>query len=130
LAIERLQLRSELYKPPETVDDRVGAIIEQAGKIISGSKTKQRALLIEACTLLAQEIFQVVLDSENPNGEYCVIIEQYVNERSLAIGKMRANPTAQLRGFAEHYERCLQNIVQYQHMIHETDSNKRYSSTD
>ncbi|CAF5062521.1 unnamed protein product, partial [Rotaria sp. Silwood1] len=25
----------------------------------------------------------------------------------LAIGKMRANPTAQLKGFADHYEKCI-----------------------
>lgn len=69
LALDRLQLRSELYKIPENIDDRVATIIEQAGKLTSGNKNKQRALLIEACSLLAQDSFQVVLDSENPNGK-------------------------------------------------------------
>ena len=64
-----MQLRGELYKIPENVDDRVGMIIEQAGKTASGNKNKQRALLIDACLLLAQDAFQVVLDSENPNGK-------------------------------------------------------------
>lgn len=54
---------------PENPDDRVGTIIEQAGKLPQGNKNKQRALLIEACLLLAQDAFQVVLDSENPNGK-------------------------------------------------------------
>ncbi|CAF0931723.1 unnamed protein product, partial [Adineta ricciae] len=109
LALERLQLRGELYKIPENVDDRVGMIIEQAGKTASGNKNKQRALLIEACLLLAQDAFQVVLDSENPN----------------AIGKMRANPTAQLKGFADHYEKCIQNITHYERIMAETDQDKR-----
>ena len=61
-------MRTELYKTPENIDDRVGTIIEQAGKASNGNKNKQRALLIEACSLLAQDAFQVVLDSENPNG--------------------------------------------------------------
>ncbi|CAF3398996.1 unnamed protein product [Rotaria sp. Silwood1] len=77
---------------------------------INGNKNKQRALLIEACLLLAQDAFQVVLDSENPN----------------AIGKMRANPTAQLKGFADHYEKCIQNTTQYERsMSEETDQDKR-----
>ncbi|CAF3402753.1 unnamed protein product [Rotaria sp. Silwood1] len=110
LGLERLHLRSELYKIPENIDDRVGIIIEQAGKAINGNKNKQRALLIEACLLLAQDAFQVVLDSENPN----------------AIGKMRANPTAQLKGFADHYEKCIQNTTQYERsMSEETDQDKR-----
>ena len=78
LALERLQLRSELYKTPENIDDRVGMIIEQAGKTSSGNKNKQRALLIDACSLLAQDSFQIVLDSENPNGEYQSIFERIV----------------------------------------------------
>ena len=69
LGLERLRLRCELYKVPENIDDRVGIIIEQAGKATHGNKNKQRALLIEACLLLAQDAFQVVLDSENPNGK-------------------------------------------------------------
>lgn len=69
LGLERLHLRSELYKVPDNVDDRVATIIEQAGKTSHGSKNKQRALLIEACMLLAQDAFQVVLDSENPHGK-------------------------------------------------------------
>lgn len=68
LALERLHLRSELYKIPDNIDDRVGTIIEQAGKATTVNKNKQRALLMEACLLLAQDAFQVVLDSENPNG--------------------------------------------------------------
>lgn len=68
LALERLHLRGELYKIPDAIDDRVGMIVEQAGKTASGNKNKQRALLIEACLLLAQDTFQVVLDAENPNG--------------------------------------------------------------
>ena len=68
MALERLRLRCELYKTPDNVDDRVGIIIEQAGKIPHGNKNKQRALLIDACILLARDAFQVVLDSENPNG--------------------------------------------------------------
>ncbi|UJR28166.1 hypothetical protein I4U23_009420 [Adineta vaga] len=109
LALERLHLRGELYKIPENVDDRVGMIIEQAGKTASGNKNKQRALLIDACLLLAQDAFQVVLDSENPN----------------AIGKMRANPTAQLKGFADHYEKCIQNITHYERTMGETNQDKR-----
>ncbi|CAF1356153.1 unnamed protein product [Adineta steineri] len=109
LALERLNLRGELYKVPDNVDDRVGIIIEQAGKTISGNKNKQRALLIDACLLLAPDAFQVVLDSENPN----------------AIGKMRANPTAQLKGFADHYEKCIQNISHYERIMTETDQDKR-----
>ena len=70
LALDRLHLRSELYKIPENIDDRVGIIIEQAGKTTNGNKNKQRALLIDACSLLAQDSFQVVLDAENPNGKY------------------------------------------------------------
>ena len=38
---------------------------------------------------------------------------------------MRANPTAQLKGFAEHYEKCLQNTVHYQRLMGETDQDKR-----
>lgn len=76
LGLERLQLRSELYKTPENIDDRVGMIIEQAGKISSGNKNKQRALLIEGCSLLAQDSFQIVLDSENPNGRYQSIFDR------------------------------------------------------
>ncbi|CAF0762870.1 unnamed protein product [Rotaria sordida] len=109
LALERLHLRSELYKIPENIDDRVGIIIEQAGKSTNGNKNKQRALLIEACLLLAQDAFQVVLDSENPN----------------AIGKMRANPTAQLKAFADHYEKCIQNTTQYERLISEANEDKR-----
>jgi len=44
----------------------------------------------------------------------------------LAIGKMRANPTAQLKGFAEHYEKCIQNTVHYERLMPETDQDKRY----
>ncbi|CAF5088552.1 unnamed protein product, partial [Rotaria magnacalcarata] len=109
LALERLHLRSELYKTPENIDDRVATIIEQAGKATNGNKNKQRALLTEACLLLAQDAFQVVLDSENPN----------------AIGKMRANPTAQLKGFADHYEKCIQSTTQYERLMSETNQDKR-----
>ena len=44
----------------------------------------------------------------------------------LAIGKMRANPTAQLKGLADHYEKCIQNITQYERIMAETDQDKRY----
>lgn len=43
----------------------------------------------------------------------------------LAIGKMRANPTAQLKGFAEHYEKCIQSTTQYENLMSETDQDKR-----
>ncbi|CAF3399137.1 unnamed protein product [Rotaria socialis] len=109
LALERLHLRCELYKTPENIDDRVATIIEQAGKATNGNRNRQRALLTEACLLLAQDAFQVVLDSENPN----------------AIGKMRANPTAQLKGFADHYEKCIQSTTQYERLMSETNQDKR-----
>ncbi|CAF4589383.1 unnamed protein product, partial [Rotaria sp. Silwood2] len=41
------------------------------------------------------------------------------------IGKMRANPTAQLKGFADHYEKCIQNTTQYERLMSETDQDKR-----
>jgi hypothetical protein len=43
----------------------------------------------------------------------------------LAIGKMRANPTAQLKGFADHYEKCIQSTVHYERLMPETDQDKR-----
>ncbi|CAF1033824.1 unnamed protein product, partial [Didymodactylos carnosus] len=109
LALDRLNVRTELYKRPDSDEDKVAMIIEQAGKASVGAKSNQRALLIEACNLLAPDAFNVVLDSENPN----------------AIGKIRANPTAQLKGFAEHYEKCLQNTVHYERIIGETNQDKR-----
>lgn len=127
MALERLRLRCELYKTPESVDDRVGAIIEQAGKTIDGNRNKQRALLLEACSLLAPDAFQVVLDSENPNGS----AKQGPGSRHvalhsrLAVGKMRAHPTAQLKGFAEHFEKCLESTVHYERVMNESDQDKR-----
>ena len=41
---------------------------------------------------------------------------------------MRANPTAQLKGFAEHYEKCIQNTVHYERLMPETDQDKRLNS--
>ena len=49
----------------------------------------------------------------------------FLFQSSVAIGKMRANPTAQLKGFAEHFEKCIQNTTHYERLIPETDQNKR-----
>lgn len=127
LALERLHLRTELYKTPENIDDRVGTIIEQAGKSGNGSKSKQRALLTEACILLAEDAFQVVLDSENPNGKRKILVKlfSFKDDYNLAIGKMRANPTAQLKGFADHYEKCIQNTSHYERLMSETNQDRR-----
>jgi len=43
---------------------------------------------------------------------------------------MRANPTAQLKGFADHYEKCIQNINHYERIMSETDQDKRYEYFD
>jgi septal ring factor EnvC (AmiA/AmiB activator) len=80
---------------------------------------------MEACLLLAQDAFQVVLDSENPNGKKEIYQRLFFSEQILAIGKMRANPTAQLKGFADHYEKCIQSTVHYERLMPETDQDKR-----
>jgi hypothetical protein len=49
----------------------------------------------------------------------------FFSEQILAIGKMRANPTAQLKGFADHYEKCIQSTVHYERLMPETDQDKR-----
>jgi hypothetical protein len=37
--------------------------------------------LIEACLLLAQDSFQVVLDSENPNGKLHIFQKKFFDEK-------------------------------------------------
>ena len=97
--MERLHLRSELYKIPDNIDDRVATIIEQAGKTSSGNKNKQRALLTEACSLLAQDSFQVVLDSENPNGKSENISMKILNKLDFSYRKDASESNCAIKRF-------------------------------
>ncbi|KAL4232411.1 Cilia and flagella associated protein 46 [Mactra antiquata] len=63
--LHRLDLRSELYKQPERVEDIAGMIIEQARKANSGTMRMKRSLLVKAGEALAPDAFLLVLDSES-----------------------------------------------------------------
>ena len=65
VSLERLELRAELYKTPDGVEDQAGQIIEQARKSQSGTMRMKRSLLVRAGQALAPDAFVLVLESEN-----------------------------------------------------------------
>ena len=65
MSLERLELRAELYKTPDGVEDQAGQIIEQARKSQSGTMRMKRSLLVRAGQALAPDAFVLVLESEN-----------------------------------------------------------------
>ncbi|XP_071489234.1 cilia- and flagella-associated protein 46-like, partial [Diadema antillarum] len=64
-ALHRLDLRAELYKLPERLEDQAAMIIEQARTSSdSGTVLMKRSLLVKAGQALSPDAFMLVLESE------------------------------------------------------------------
>ncbi|XP_071793797.1 cilia- and flagella-associated protein 46-like isoform X3 [Asterias amurensis] len=115
-ALHRLQLRAELYKPPDSMEDQAAMIIEQARKSAdSGTVRMKRSLLVKAGQALSPDAFLLVLESENElKDELSSSLKEW-QEQQLNVtdrqhgggGKGYMTIINQLGNKAKHFQKCV-----------------------
>ncbi|XP_053406399.1 cilia- and flagella-associated protein 46-like [Mercenaria mercenaria] len=103
--LHRLELRSELYKQPERVEDIAGMIIEQARKANSGTMRMKRSLLVKAGEALAPDAFNLVLDSESSTKALELALGK--NSNDVPVGKAPLTQIKKLANKARQFNKCV-----------------------
>ncbi|PIK55742.1 putative tetratricopeptide repeat protein 40 isoform X6 [Apostichopus japonicus] len=98
-SLHRLELRAELYKTPERMEDKAAMIIEQARKSSeSGTVRMKRSLLVQAGQALSPEAFHLVLESESET-------------KGVTGGRGAQTLYSPLGSKAEHFKKCVKKAA-------------------
>ncbi|XP_041476710.1 cilia- and flagella-associated protein 46-like isoform X5 [Lytechinus variegatus] len=111
-SLHRLELRAELYKPPERLEDQAAMIIEQARTSAdSGTVLMKRSLLVKAGQALSPDAFMLVLESERApkaggRGADSIIAQLGAKARNFKKSTKKANGHIKRLGSENERERA------------------------